>query len=93
MFIGDLVKLKSDTVRNGKDKKFVENAKREKWIWLITGMDDEDLDYSIQPLYLEEESYFVGLGAKLLVLYDEIETVQLSRNELFKILNSQRCNC
>lgn len=94
MFIGNLVKLKNDTKRNGTpNKEFVENAIKEDWIWLITGMDNEDLDYVIQPLYLEDETYFIELGARLMVLYDEIEVVEIDEANLFKILNGQRCNC
>lgn len=93
MFIGDLVKLKSDTKRNNKDREFVKNGIKEGWIWLVTGMDNEGLDFVIQPLHLGEEDYFIQLGGSLLVLYDEIEKVEINRDELFKILNYQRCNC
>ena len=92
MVIGDLVKLKSDTMRNNKDKEFVKNGIKEGWIWLVTGMDNEDLDFVIQPLHLGEEDYFVQIGGQLLVLDDEIEKVEISKDELFKILNYQRCN-
>lgn len=94
MFIGDLVKLKSDTTRNNKDKEFVKNGIKEGWVWLIIGMDDEDLDYIIQPLHLDTEcSNMTQLGGELLVLYDEIEKVEISRKELFRLLNDQSCNC
>jgi hypothetical protein len=93
MFIGNLVKLKDDAKRNDKYKEFVENAINENWIFLITNMDDEDLDYIIQPLYLDEEcSKMIQLGAELLVLYDEIEKVEMNRKELFKFLHKLACN-
>ena len=93
MFIGDLVKLKSNTTRNNKDKEFVENGIKEGWIWLVTGMDNEDLDYIIQPLYLDTEcSSTTQLGSELLVLYDEIEKVEVNREALFRLLNNQSCN-
>lgn len=92
MFIGNLVKLKEDVIRNNKDKVFVENGIKEGWIWLVTGMDNEDLNYTIQPLHLGDEDYFIQLGGQLLVFDDEIEKVEIGRDELFKILNYQRCN-
>jgi len=93
MFIGNLVKLKSTTTRDKKDKQFIENGIKEGWIWIITGMDNEYLDYLIQPLHLGEENYFIELGSRLLVLYDEIEKIEISKEELFEILNEQRCTC
>lgn len=94
MFIGDLVRLKSNVIRNNKDKEFVESGIKEGWIWLVTGMDNEDLDYIIQPLYLDTEcANTTQLGAELLVLYDEIEKVEINREELFRLLNNQSCNC
>lgn len=93
MFIGNLVKLKEDVVRNNKDKEFVENGIKEGWIWLITAMDDEDLDFVIQPLYLDgENTSATQLGKDLLVLYDEIEKIEITREELFRILRNQSCN-
>ena len=89
MFIGDLVKLKSNIVRNGQDKEFIENGIKDGWIWLIVSMDDEDLDYIIKSLYICEESNMIQLGGELLVTYDEIEKVELNRQELFKLLNKQ----
>jgi hypothetical protein len=56
-------------------------------------MDNEDLDFVIQPLHLGDEDYFIQLGGQLLVLDDEIEKIEIGRDELFKILNCQRCNC
>ena len=48
--------------------------KKEDWIWLVTGIDDEDLDYIIRPIYLYSEcSNMTQLGAELLVLHDEVE--------------------
>lgn len=92
MFIGDIVKLKPNLIRSKEeDVKFIENAYKEKWLWLVTGIDDEDLDYIIQPMYLEDESKIIQLGANLMVLYDEIETVKITRKELFKKLNEIRC--
>lgn len=89
MFIGDLVKLKEDIVRNNKDKDFVKNGIKEGWIWLVTAIDDEDLDYIIQPLYLHEEGgRMTQIGGELLVLYDEVEKVELDREELFKLLRN-----
>lgn len=93
MFIGNLVKLKEDVIRNNKDKEFVKNGIKEGWIWLVTGMDNEDLDFIIQPLHLGDEDYFIQLGGQLLVFDEEIEKVEINKNELFKILNCQRCNC
>lgn len=95
MFIGNLVKLKSNIARiNIKDKEFIKNVIKKHWIWLVTGMDDEDLDYAIQPMYLDTESrHMILLGGELLVLHDEIEKVELNRNELFMVLNNQMCNC
>jgi hypothetical protein len=90
MFIGNLVKLKSDVVRNNDKKEFVENAIKEEWLWIITAMDNEELDYIIQPLYLHSEcgGRMTQLGGELLVLYDEIENVELSKDELFKALRN-----
>ena len=89
MFIGDLVKLKPDVIRveSYETMKFIENAKKEDWIWLVTGIDDEDLDYIIRPIYLYSEcSNITQLGAELLVLHDEIEKIEMSREELFEKL-------
>lgn len=86
MFLGDLVKLKQDTVRTSSKttSNFVENAKKEDWIWLVTSIDDEDLDYIIRPIYLYSEcSNMTQLGEELMVLHDEIEKVEISREELF----------
>jgi hypothetical protein len=90
MFIGDIVKLRPDVIRYGKAKDFVQNGIKEGWLWLITSIDDEDLDYTIQPLYLDSDNQnMTQLGAELLVLCDEIEKVELSREKLFEILRSQ----
>jgi hypothetical protein len=91
-----LVKLKSDTTRGSdRDKPFVQNGIKESWIWLITSIDEENLDYTIQPLYLDSEcgGNMTQLGGELQVLYDEIETVELDRDGLFDILKRQECNC
>lgn len=90
MFLGDLVKLKQDTVRTSSKTKadFVENAKRDDWIWLVTSIDDEDLDYIIRPIYLYSEcSNMTQLGEELMVLHDEIKKVEISREELFNKLS------
>lgn len=89
MFIGSLVKLKTDVSRVGSKEEmdFIENAKKENWVWLVTGIDDEDLDYIIRPIYLYSEcSNMTQLGAELLVLHDEIEKIEMSREELFEKL-------
>lgn len=88
MFIGDLIKLKNGVTRNNKDKEFVENAIKENWIWLITSMDNEDLDYVIRPLYLCDDDKMTQLGGDLLVLYEEIEKIDVNREELFKMLRN-----
>lgn len=93
MFIGDLVKLKDNLVKNGENKEFAEDGIKEEWIWLVTGMDNEDLDYVIQPLYLDGEDYFIDLGGTLMILYGEVEVIKLNRKELFAILKKQRCTC
>ena len=85
MFIGDLVKLKPDVIRveSYKTMKFIENAKKEDWIWLVTGIDDEDLDYIIRPIYLYSEcSNITQLSG--VSIHDEIEKTEMSREELFK---------
>lgn len=90
MFIGDIVKLKTDITRNNNDKTFVQNGIKEGWLWLITGIDDEGLDYTIQPLYLDGEyANTTQLGAELLVFDDEIEKVEINRDDLFNLLRSQ----
>ena len=90
MFIGNLVKLKEELIRtDNKDVEFSRMAIEEGWIWLVTGMDDEDLDYTIKPLYLDDESNITQLGGELLVLHDEIEAVNFTREELFMELRRQ----
>lgn len=91
MFIGDLVKLKDSIKRNGKDQVFIENSIKEDWIWLITGIDNEGLDYIVQPIYLTDEWNITQLGGELLVLCDEIEKIDINRYELFEILSQQQC--
>ena len=91
MFIGSLVKLKSNIQRYGNVQDFVETAIKEDWIWLITGIDDEDIDYIIQPVYLDDDYNITQLGKELMVLNDEIEEVNLYREELFNILRKQKC--
>lgn len=95
MFIGDLVKLKSNVIRTDDRKVFVENGVKEDWIWLITSVDNEDLDCVIQPIYLDLEccGNMTQLGGELQILYDEIETVNVDKDELFDILKRQECNC
>lgn len=88
MFIGNLVKLKKDYT-NKNHENFVTNAKKEGWIFLVTNIDDEDLDYVIRPIYLDEGN-MTCLGKELLVLSDDIEKVELNREELFDILRKQR---
>ena len=90
MFIGNLVKLKEEFIRTSSDDmEFGRMAVEEGWIWLVTGMDDEDLDYIIQPIYLEESNFTTQLGGELLVLHDEIEAVNFTREELFMELRRQ----
>jgi len=91
MFIGNIVKLKPNLKRNNeKEQKFIENAYKEKWIWLIVSMDDEDIDYLIKPMYLEGN--MIELGAGLLVMSDEIQRVKMSREQIFNKLRNIRCN-
>lgn len=93
-FIGDVVKLKSNvTKQNISEQQFINTAIKEKWLWLITGMDNEDLDYIIQPMYLDLDSnHLIELGSTLLVLNDEIETVKINREDLFIYLNNLNNN-
>lgn len=91
MFIGDLVKLSGDITRDNKeDTDFINNAIKEGWIWLVTSMDNEDVNYEIRPLYLEPDvPQIIQLGKELLILSDEVEIIRMSRKELFSILQQQ----
>jgi hypothetical protein len=92
MFIGNLVKLKSDVQRRNDEylSAFVKSAIEQDWIWLIAGMDDENLDYIINPLYIEEESNLIQMGMYLMVTEDELEIVDINRKDLFTKLNRLR---
>lgn len=93
MFIGNLVKLKDDTIRNEEYNHFVKNAIEKGFIFLITSMDNEDLDYIIQLLYLDDKcDNMIQLGGELLVTYDEIEVVEIEKETLFKHLNKIACD-
>lgn len=95
LFIGSLVKLKDGIeVSNSRTQEFINNSIKEDWIWLVTSIDDEGIDCVIQPLCLDEEcSHMTCLGGDLTVLYDEIEVIDIDRENLFNKLRGQYCNC
>lgn len=82
-FIGDIVKLNPSIERsNQMTQHWINTALKENWLWLIVGMNEEELDYVIKPMYLDSEGTdLIELGGDLLVLYDEIVKVDISNTE------------
>lgn len=55
-------------------------------------MDEEELNFTIKPIYLEPEDHIMELGASLLILNDEIEKLDIDTKELFSRLYNQMNN-
>ena len=79
LYMGEWVRINQDAHRDDpKLEEFLENAKVERWAWLVTGETEDGEEIIIQPAYMEHENNrkIIKLGEELRVYSNEVENIQ-----------------